>query len=137
MVLVKVIIAICIPLVFKIYGDSPYERLEFFLVKFGNQKKREEVRSLSAIQGTFRDLLRPSIVLSFILMGLFFKFNGTEASEIIWRIFRAASIAFLLFYLGRSPQFSKIIDLIAARSARFQKFVMTSKIALNEMRSRL
>jgi hypothetical protein len=132
-VILKMILAACIPLFNK--RTSWFRRYETLLTRFLYKPKKKKMTN--PLKGAFQDLLRPAVLLSFIFMGAFFVFHGENEGIIIWKISRALAIAFILFYLARSPLFSKFILQLSFKNAFLRRLYALSSRASAQVRERL
>ena len=99
--------------------------------------KKPQAKPVSALKGGIRDLCRPSVLVSFVLMGTYLAVTGKDSALIFLKLFRAIGIAFILFYLTRSPWFA---DLCLKLIGRFQYgrrlFTLTQSVG-EKVRTRL
>ncbi len=70
---------------------------------------------ISPLRGSLRDLLSPLFLFSLILTGLFLLVQKESWSEFIWQSLRPVGVAFIIFYLSRSPTFIKLLKKLAER----------------------
>ena len=70
----------------------------------------------SPLKGALRDLLRPLFLFSFALTWIFLFVQKDSWTSFTWLALRPVAIAFVIFYLLRSPQFLK---LCAAAAEKF------------------
>ncbi|MEQ1721996.1 MAG: hypothetical protein ABL930_02390, partial [Pseudobdellovibrio sp.] len=92
-----------------------------------SQVPRETNRN--PLASALKDLLKPLFLLSFVLMSIFiWQLNGS-LSEKIWLSLRPLAIAFIFFYILRSPWVAtKLLD-FSKKSKRFEKIYLKSKSA--------
>jgi len=135
LILVKLTFATSVPFIVKKMEGSLLDRFEQFLKSFSRVKK--EATSRSPLHGAFMDLLRPSVVFSIVMMGVFFSFNGLDSALVVWKLSRAISIAFLLFYLARTPIASRFFFKLARKHPSFERLYQISSLAYKELRARL
>lgn len=76
----------------------------------------------SPTMGALKDIFRPTFILSFVMMGLFFYMSGKTVSASLWLLFRSLSIAFVIFYLARSPHFHFVVQRLALKSKMIKRF---------------
>jgi hypothetical protein len=87
--------------------------------------------STSPLKAALRDLTKPLFLLSFILMLVFiWQFNGSTSQK-IWMSLRPLAIAFILFYILRSPWVAVKLLSLSKRSKRFEKIYLNAQKALN------
>lgn len=70
----------------------------------------------SPSMGALKDIFRPSFILSFVMMGFFFYMSGKTISASAWLLLRSIGIAFVIFYLARSPHFHFMVQRLALKS---------------------
>lgn len=80
-------------------------------------------------QAALKDMLRPVFVVSFILMLLFVWQIEGPFSQKIWLSLRPLAIAYLLFYLVRSPYVAAKLYQLSLRSNSFNKIYQKAKKA--------
>lgn len=131
----KLLLASIIPVYINFRGYQIFDRLELFLITFGNRKVYKQ--DVSPLKGTVKDLLRPSMIISVVMMYFFLRLNGVEQAILYWKLLRAMSLAFIIFYLSRSPWFLAFLTQLASRSKTFQKLHKTASIAFSELKTRL
>ena len=56
------------------------------------------------------DMTRPFFVFSVLIMGVFFYFAEGGATQVVWLLLRPLAVAFVFFYLARSPLFVRLAD---------------------------
>jgi hypothetical protein len=81
-----------------------------------------------------KDLTKPFFIFSILLMGIFFLFTENSFSKTVWLLLRPLAIAFVFFYLARSPR----IALLAGRMRRSQRlapFMQLFDETLNKIRN--
>ncbi|MCR9204032.1 MAG: hypothetical protein NXH75_05620 [Halobacteriovoraceae bacterium] len=76
----------------------------------------------SPSMGALKDLLRPSFLLSFVMMAFFFYMSGKTVNATLWLLLRSIGIAFLIFYLARSPHFHLVVQRLALKSKTIKRF---------------
>lgn len=135
LILVKLSFAMTVPFIVKRLEGSILDRFENFLKSFSRVKK--ETVFHHPLRGAMLDLLRPSVIFSIVMMGVFFSFNGLDSALIVWKLSRAISIAFLLFFLARTPMVSKIFFKLARKHPHFDRLYQISALAYRELRTRL
>lgn len=140
LVFFKLVVAAILPIVLQKYGESlfgSYEKmLEKLILRKGIQKPAKN-RAVSPVLGALKDLFRPSLLISFVLMFLFFFFNGTDTALILWKIMRSVAIAFLLFFCTRSPLIKKYLERLANLHPFSRRlYILSNKVAL-ELQKRL
>jgi len=80
-------------------------------------------------RAALKDMTRPVFVLSFILMVLFVWQIEGPFSQKIWLALRPLAVAYLLFYLVRSPFVAAKLFELSQRSERFNKIYQKAKKA--------
>lgn len=101
--------------------------------KFNDKIISQMPHSLSdrPFRAALRDLFRPIFLLSFILMLIFiWQMNGSF-SEKIWLAMRPLAIAFILFYIIRSPKVAEKLLLWSKKSQTFGRIYVKAKSALD------
>lgn len=86
---------------------------------------------MNPLRSAFKDLLKPIFLFSFILMMLFVWNLESSLSEKIWLTLRPLAIAYLLFYIIRSPSVDRLLMKLAKRSEKFNRIYLKSKKALS------
>lgn len=69
-----------------------------------------------------KDLINPFFFLSLILMVLFHFFQNTPVMDIVWFVCRSLGIAFVLFYLIRSPWLKRALFAGFGKNRRYRSF---------------
>lgn len=113
--LLKVILAILCLFLLKIKGTELFFRYEKFLTSIKLIPKKDS-QKLHPLKGAIKDTLRPSLLLSYFLMGTFFYFHQKDFAITLWLILRSLSIAFVLFFCLRSPLISEKIEKLAKKN---------------------
>lgn len=88
-------------------------------------------RSPTPLRSALRDLTKPLFLLSFILMLIFIWQLNSSLSQKIWLSLRPLGIAFILFYLLRSPWVAKKLINLANKSPKFATLYKKSQDTLN------
>ncbi|OYZ22913.1 MAG: hypothetical protein B7Y39_07105 [Bdellovibrio sp. 28-41-41] len=65
-----------------------------------------------------KDLVNPFFLISLIMMGLFHFYQGTAKMDIVWFVCRSLAVAFVLFYLIRSPWTKRALFSVFGKSRR-------------------
>ncbi len=89
-----------------------------------------EKTKLSPWKAALKDLFRPLFIMSFILMIVFIWQIESSASQKIWLALRPLAVAYLVFYLLRSPWTSKQFEALSKKSKFFARIYSKSKTAL-------
>jgi hypothetical protein len=85
--------------------------------------------SKNAFTSAVKDLFKPLFLLSFILMSLFvWQLNGS-LGEKIWLSLRPLAVAFVIFYILRSPWVASQLFEFSKKSKSFEKIYLKSKRA--------
>ena len=87
-------------------------------------------QKMSPWRAAFKDITRPLFILSFILMILFVWQIEGPLSQKIWLALRPLAMAYLLFYLVRSPYVTEKLLQLSGRSEKFNKIYQKAKKAL-------
>lgn len=85
--------------------------------------------SLSPWRAALKDMTRPLFILSFVLMALFVWQIEGPLSQKIWFSLRPLAIAYLIFYLIRSPYIAEKLFQLSQRSERFNSIYQKAKKA--------
>lgn len=85
----------------------------------------------SPLKSAFKDLFKPIFLFSFILMMLFVWNLESSLSEKIWLTLRPLAVAYLFFYIIRSPSVDRLLMKLANRSEKFNRIYLKSKMALS------
>ncbi|MFN9066252.1 MAG: hypothetical protein ACK5V3_03420 [Bdellovibrionales bacterium] len=106
------------------WGQPLIEKIK--LKKFNSHgfglSKNPQLKSKSTFLLALRDLLRPLFLISFFLVLISLYLTESSWSQIFWISLRPLGLAFLLFYLLRSPWFIELIFKITDR------FIWTKKV---------
>lgn len=86
------------------------------------------------IRLTLRDLRRPFFLLSLALMGVFFAFSEGTGAGLVWVLLRPLAIAFLFYYLSRSPLFGRLAERLR-RHPRCAEFMSLYDRTLERLRA--
>lgn len=87
--------------------------------------------SKNAFTSALKDLFKPLFLLSFILMSVFiWQLNGSFGEK-IWLSLRPLAIAFVIFYILRSPTVAARLFEFSKKSKSFEKIYLKSKSAWN------
>ncbi|MBC7420839.1 MAG: hypothetical protein H7328_08925 [Bdellovibrio sp.] len=89
-----------------------------------------EKSNLSPWKAAFKDLFRPLFISSFILMIVFIWQIESSSSQKIWMALRPLAVAYLVFYLLRSPWTAKKLGTLSKKSKFFNRVYTKSKAAL-------
>ncbi len=87
-------------------------------------------------RAALKDLLKPLFLSSFILMIIFIWQIESNWSQKIWLALRPLAIAYLLFYVLRSPWVAIQLETLSKKSKFFERVYSKSKRALNLMAQR-
>ncbi len=107
-------------------------------IQFVSPEKVQKLASIQAFnfepqsspwRAAFKDITRPIFLLSFILMILFVWQIEGPFSQKIWLALRPLAVAYLLFYLVRSPFVAAKLFELSQRSERFNKIYQKAKKA--------
>ena len=128
----KWLLAISIPVLSRKIDFKKYEDKMQSLAKDKGAKPIKP--SKSTFQGVVHDLTRPLFLLSLILMGAYFFTTGKDLGFVMWKILRALSIAFLIFFLARSTFFQRLIAKWAERSVFMKRISTLSGQAVVKLR---
>lgn len=126
------LLKICIAVGFVIFSVS--SKKEISLIKENKMgaallKQLPSGTSPNALKAAVKDLFKPLFLLSFILMLVFiWQLNGS-LGEKIWLSLRPLAIAFVIFYLLRSPWVAKKLLEWSQKSKSFEKIYLKSKSA--------
>lgn len=90
--------------------------------------------SSSPWRAALKDMTRPVFMLSFVLMLLFVWQIEGALSQKIWLALRPLAVAYLLFYLVRSPYVAQKLFQWSQRSERFNRIYQKAKKAFAFMR---
>lgn len=133
-VIAFMILKICIAVGFVIFSVSSQKEINIINQgKIGTTLLRQmpSGTSQNALKAAIKDLFKPLFLLSFILMLIFiWQLNGTLAQK-IWLSLRPLAIAFIIFYLLRSPWVARKLLEFSRKSKNFEKIYLKSKSAWN------
>lgn len=112
--IIKSIAGIIVVTLYKFFGEDVFNKYSQALLKFKITMKRKKTDS--AIKGALHDLLKPTMLISFLLMGIFFYLHFNELGKAAWPLLRSIAIAFILFFCMRSPIISETFFKLAAKN---------------------
>ena len=121
-VALKMFIAMLIPIIMKHIGSqkiTDFENKILMEKQYLRIKKMD--RKLSPIKGAVKDLSQPLFLLSMVLVISYFFLTESSYVRIFWMSLRPLAVAFVLFYLIRSPQFLALLARLATKSPYLQK----------------
>lgn len=133
----KIVFGVTLVIALNIYGDKLFMRYEAFLKRKKIIRKNTDLVHSSASIGAFKDLFRPSMLISYLLMGIYFYFYNNDLRLVIFPLLRAIAIAFLFFFLVRSPLTAKFFFKLAKRNRYFLSLYEKAIEVGNEVRSQL
>ncbi len=116
---IKVLLASFIPVIINILGDESFKKYQNFLRKY--KIKRRSRKIYRPLEGAIRDLLRPSVLIGFALMGIFFYFHRSDKALLIYDILRPIAIAFIIFYIIRLPIVYEKVEHLAKKNRYFNR----------------
>lgn len=107
-ILIKLLLALSIPLIYR--RLSP-QQIENFVEAWANKARpqfqkldlRPQSSHLQAMKMALRDLFRPFFLFSLLLMICFFWITEPSSAQFFWKCLRPLAVAFLFFYISRSP----------------------------------
>ncbi len=108
------------------------QTLKFEYVLPGPSSKVEN----SIWKKALRDTFNPLFIFSFVLMVIFLWQIETDLSRIIWLSLRPLAIAYLIFYLFRSPVTSKYLQKLTSRSKSFKRFHEKASAVIQSIENR-
>ncbi|MGE0632825.1 MAG: hypothetical protein AB7O96_10470 [Pseudobdellovibrionaceae bacterium] len=105
---VKVILACMIPILMYKKSEEELEKwIQPWAQKAGTQFKKIEMNPASSnwasVWMALRDLRKPFFLFSLLIMIVFFAFTESDYLSLVWKSLRPLAIAFLFFYVSRSP----------------------------------
>ncbi|MEK6554357.1 MAG: hypothetical protein AABZ31_03875, partial [Bdellovibrionota bacterium] len=114
---VKFILAAAIPFLIYFIGEEKIKSTEdrYLNTVVGFQNKKE-ARKMTPAHGALYDMTRPLFLLSTLLVISFFFFTESDSTKIFWLALRPLAIAFVLFYLVRSPVFLGFLEKMAKKN---------------------
>jgi hypothetical protein len=116
-VVAKVLMAISIPFVIKLLGPEKISNFENKILlenKLIRMKSRPQNRS--PLKGALKDLTHPLFLLSMGLVIVYFFMTESSYVRLFWYCLRPIAIAFILFYLLRSPRFIEFLARMAQKN---------------------
>jgi hypothetical protein len=117
-ILLKVIVCAAVPFFLLRFKENDLTALEGAIL---NKAKRQLSNSdyLSAdlslkparspALGAIRDMTRPLFLISFVLMMIFWLARSPSLAGMVWLMLRPLAVAFIIFYLLRSPWFMRAL----------------------------
>lgn len=111
---IKCILGIIVILLYRQFGENVFNAYTEKLMKIKLTTKRKKHNT--PLKGAISDLLRPSMLISFLLMGIFFYFHFNELGQALWPLLRSIAIAFLIFFCMRSPLISNLLFKLASKN---------------------
>lgn len=75
---------------------------------------------VSSFKRAGRDLANPFFFVSLVLMVLFHFFQGTTTMNIVWFVCRSLAVAFMLFYLIRTPWTKRFLFSLFGKSRAYR-----------------
>lgn len=84
----------------------------------------------------FKDLANPLFLLSFFLMAIFLWQIETDKSRLIWLSLRPLAIAFVIFYILRSPKTHQFFYERAQKSSAFKRFYSRAVLVIKAIESK-
>lgn len=118
----KVFLALLIPVIVNRVGSDKITALENKILNEKKYLKMQKVdHSLSPLKGALKDLTQPLFLFSMALVISFFLITESSLVKIFWYTLRPLAIAFVLFYLIRSPHFLKFLAFLATKNSLLQK----------------
>lgn len=116
-VLIKMLLALSIPVIIKYLGTDKISALENKILlenKFIRMKPRAQ--NQSPLKGTLKDMTQPLFLFSMALVVSYFFLTESSYVRIFWFCLRPIAIAFVIFYLVRSPRFIQILAHLATKN---------------------
>lgn len=83
--------------------------------------------------GALKDLVKPGFIVSLVFMGLFFYLSGKTITTSLWLLFRSLGIAFIIFYLARSPHFHFVVQKLALKFKFIKRFYDLALVAKDKL----
>lgn len=118
----KILIAVLIPIVMKRIGSEKITAFEEKILMEKQLLKATKLdHELSPLKGALKDLTQPLFLLSMLLVVSFFLLTESNYVKIFWFSLRPVAIAFVIFYLIRSPKFLQFLAILAAKNSYLQK----------------
>lgn len=107
-VFLKALAAALVPLLMRKKSEAELEKwISPMTEKASHQFKKLNLKGSStntqSLKLAFKDLLKPFFLFSLLIMIVFFAFTESDRAELIWKCLRPLGIAFLFFYISRSP----------------------------------
>lgn len=100
------------------------------------QQMPDGKNNLPAWRGALKDLLKPLFLFSFLLMMVFvWQING-GLSQKIWLSLRPLAIAFLIFYLIRSPWVAAKLFSLTKKSKTFESLYLKAQGAMDLLKKK-
>ena len=111
------------------------ERYEKLLNKLSLKTNMKILKkSKTPMQGVLKDILNPTFILSFALMGVYFFFTGEATALVIWKVLRALAIACIIFYLARSQKFYDFVSFLASKNKTVKRLSELAEKSLSELK---
>lgn len=127
----KAFIAGLIPIVTRKFSKEKIDAYQNYLQKFPVKDKTPKAKT--ALGGAIKDLLRPTMIFSFVLMGFFFAYHRTEEGILLRQLIRPIAIAFILFYLLRAQWSQGVVLWMAKRVPYFDRLLKLAQQSRKEI----
>ena len=117
-ILFKMLLAVSIPIFIKYLGSEKVTELEnTILLKNQLIRMKPRAPNQSPLKGTLKDMTQPLFLFSMVLVVSYFFLTETSYVRIFWFCLRPIAIAFVLFYLVRSPRFIQFLARLATKNS--------------------
>ena len=107
-IITKMIIAILTVLIATNISTSRFEKYIEFSTKYKNRGKKKKKMTYSPSKGALKDLFSPILILSFVLLAIFYFYSKSDYTTIIWLTLRPVALAYLIFYVIRIFPIEKV-----------------------------
>ncbi len=122
-VLTVVLIKVCLAWIVVFFSFFKKKEWAIQTFKFENILPRADSNIEKSVwKKALRDTFNPLFLFSFILMFIFLWQIETDLSRIIWLSLRPIAVAYLIFYLFRSPVTSQFLLKLTSKSKSFKRF---------------
>lgn len=89
----------------------------------------------STLRAVLKDMLRPLFIISFVLLLVFIWHANSSYSQKIWMGLRPLALAFIIFYLIRSPWIAQKLINYSKKSSRFEKIYLKAQKAYQQIKA--
>lgn len=133
--LIKIFIGGILLLILYFYGDKFFQKYHQQLQRIKIVKK--DKKRTPPLKGALKDLIRPSMIVSYLLMGAYFFFYKNELSFTLIMTLRSIAIAFIIFFILRTPLTGELLFKLANKNKYFLSLYKKAEEVGRKVRSEL